>query len=374
MFTVFDRAAQSQTASSAPAARTGAPAEAGSGRIAFARNTGPMSGDPTELVVMNADGSGQKRLARITFFFGLLPPAWSPDGRRLAFVVFHGPNAGIHVVNADGSGQRRLTHTSGQVVFPVWSPDGRKLVFVRLRDEGVYVINADGNGQRKLADDASQAAPAWSPDGRKIVFVSNRDGPAGCTWQPGCNTEIYVMNADGSGQRNLTRNPAHDTFFPDIQARVAQHSPWSPDGRKLVFVSNRDGRAGCSWQPGCDTEIYVMNADGSGQRNLTRNPAHDEDPVWSPDGRTIAFVSRRDGKRQVYVMNADGSGQRNLTRSLGRDSAPAWSPDGRTIAFISTRDRNTEIYVMNADGSGQRNLTRYRNNEFSFAWSPGQAG
>jgi Tol biopolymer transport system component len=280
VFTLFERTAQSQTASPAPAAQTGAPAVAGSTRIAFTRNTGPMSGDAKEL----------------------------------------------------------------------------------------YVINADGSGQRQLADEASfAAAPDWSPDGRKIVFISNRDGRAGCTWQPGCNTEIYMMNADGSGQRNLTRNPAHDS---NTSYWGAAHSAWSPNGRKIVFVSDRDGRAGCIGQPRCNTEIYVMNADGSGQRNLTRNPARDDEPVWSPDGRKIAFVSRRDGKPEVYVMHADGSGQRNLTRNPGRDSAPAWSADGRTIAFHSNRDRNTEIYVMNADGSGQRNLTRNPTNDVSFAWSP----
>ena len=370
LITVFDRAAQSQTASPAPAAQTGAPAVAESTRIAFTRNAGPMSGNAKELYVMNADGSGQKRLTRITSFG--VPPAWSPDGRRLAFVLGHGPNAEIYVVNIDGSGQRRLTRTSGLEVFPVWSPDGRKIAFLRIGDpehRGLYVINADGSGQRKLADEASLAAPDWSPDGQKIVFISNRGGPTWCTWQPGCNTEIYVMNADGSGQRNLTRNPAHDS---NTSYWGAAHSAWSPNGGKIAFVSDRDGRAGCIGQPGCNTEIYVMNADGSGQRNLTRNPARDDEPVWSPDGRKIAFVSRRDGKPEVYVMNADGSGQRNLTRNPGRDSAPAWSPDGRTIAFHSNRDRNTEIYVMNADGSGQRNLTRYRNNDVSFAWSPAQ--
>jgi Tol biopolymer transport system component len=367
LITVFDRAARSQTASPAPTAQKGAPAVAGSTRIAFTRNTGPMSGDGKELYVMDADGSGQKRLARIPFF-GV--PAWSPDGRRLAFVRGRGPNAEIYVVNSDGSGQRRLMRTSGWEFRPVWSPDGRKISF--LREEAVQVINADGRRQRKLADEASFAAPDWSPDGRKILFVSDRDGPTGCTWQPGCNTEIYVMNADGSGQRNLTRNPAHDSFLLDIQATFAQHSAWSPNGGKIVFVSNRDGRAGCTWQRGCNTEIYVMNADGSGQRNLTRTLARDDDPVWSPDGRKIAFVSERDGKREVYVMNADGSGPRNLTRNPGRDHAPAWSPDGRTIAFMSERDGNAEIYVMNADGSGQRNLTRYRYNESSFAWSPAQ--
>ncbi len=97
-----------------------------------------------------------------------------------------------------------------------------------------------------------------------------------------------------------------------------------------------------------------MNADGSGLRNLTRDPAGDSTFAWSPDGRKIAFSSKRDGTWDVHLMNADGSGQRNLTRGPADDGNPAWSPDGRKIAF----GRDGEIYVMNADGSGQRNLTR----------------
>jgi len=123
---------------------------------------------------------------------------------------------------------------------------------------------------------------------------------------------------------------------------------WSPDGRKIAFASRRDG----------DREIYLVNADGSGTRNLTRNPAADFAPIWSPNGRKIAFESDRDRDAEIYVMNADGSGQRNLTRNSLLDENPVWSPDGRKIAFIGTREHNSDVYVMNADGSGQRRLTR----------------
>ena len=91
---------------------------------------------------------------------------------------------------------------------------------------------------------------------------------------------------------------------------------WSPDGRKIVFVNDRDG----------NFDMYVMNADGSGQRNLTRHPSHDSDPEWSPDGKKIAFTTKREGNFEIYVMNADGSGQHNLTRNPAVDRYPVWSP------------------------------------------------
>ena len=108
-----------------------------------------------------------------------------------------------------------------------------------------------------------------------------------------------------------------------------QTPAWSPDGRKLAFVSRRDG----------NSEIYVINADGSGQENLTQHPARDSHPSWSRDGRKLAFVSRRDGNSEIYVMNADGSGLRNVTRAPSNDLGPAWSPDGGAIAFVQKIQR-----------------------------------
>jgi hypothetical protein len=146
------------------------------------------------------------------------------------------------------------------------------------------------------------------------------------------------------------------------QSRLDVQAPaWSPDGRTIVFVSWRDGNG----------EVYAMDADGGGPRNLTRHPAEDVRPAWSPDGRSIAFVRSRDRRSEIYVMNADGSGKRNLTRSRGSDDYPTWSPDGRRIAFLRGRLHSPtppgpgvhrfysyHLYVVNADGSGLRKLTR----------------
>ncbi len=135
---------------------------------------------------------------------------------------------------------------------------------------------------------------------------------------------------------------------------------WSPDGRRIAFVSRRDG----------NREIYVMNADGNEQLNLTRNATADWTPAWSPDGERLAFASFRDGNWEIYVMDADGKSQRRLTHNSGADYAPTWSPDGERLAFVSDRDGSLNIYIMNADGSEQRRLTEHEATDQSPAWSP----
>src|SRR5215212_9247062 len=157
----------------------------------------------------------------------------------------------------------------------------------------IYTMNPDGSGVTQLTTAGSEFAPAWSPDGSKIAFQSHRDG----------NTEIYAMNANGSGQTNLTNSPGHDEY-PD----------WSPDGSKIAFHSAPDG----------DTfDIYTINPDGSGVTQLTTTGT-ERFPVWSPDGSKIAFESQRDGNAEIYVMNANGSGQTNLTNGPGQDEFPDW--------------------------------------------------
>lgn len=128
----------------------------------------------------------------------------------------------------------------------------------------------------------------------------------------------------------------------------------------IAFVSAREG----------DAEVYVVNADGSGLKRLTRATGEDTAPAWSPDGTRLAFVSERDGNSEVYVMNADGSGQRNLTRNPAADTHPGWSPDGKRLVFCTDRDGNCELYTCAADGSAPSNVTRHAGWDSDPTWSP----
>jgi dipeptidyl aminopeptidase/acylaminoacyl peptidase len=157
--------------------------------------------------------------------------------------------------------------------------------------------------------------------------------------------EIWVMNPDGSGQTRLTDDRRRDS---DPQ--------WSPDGTKILFV--RQAVPGVGDYPEFDSEVWVMNADGSGKTNLTQHEAEDVQPRWSPDGTQIVFTSERDGNSDIFLMNADGSNVRNLTNHLASDAEPAFSPDGTKIAFRSGRETGkVKIFVMNLDGSGVTNVS-----------------
>ena len=213
-----------------------------------------------------------------------------------------GRYADIYVISPDGSGLRNLTRTPEIEGFPAWSPDGRQIAFWKFGDEWpnneIWVMNADGSGQRRLWRDSStfvwfRPSPAWSPDGRNIVFSAG--------------AQVYVMNADGSELRNLTRG-----VFPE----------WSPDGRKIAFIYDPRFTSGTTGSDRTPSSIYVMNADGSGRRRLGARPNPDNVLAWSPDGRKIAFV--RD--HEIWVVNVDGSGLRRLTRTRRANWEPSWSP------------------------------------------------
>ncbi len=238
---------------------------------------------------------------------------------------------------------------------------GSKIVFLtdrhrpdavgHLGHQEIYVMNPDGSGQRRLTySEGRVAGPAISPDGTRIAY---HNGPAEVS-------DIFIIDVTGGEPVRVTNMAA--------TGLGAAAPTWSPDGKRLAFTG----------RPRLD--IYVINVDGTGLRNLTNHPAIDRQPDWSPDGRRIAFVSDRGGSPAIYVMNADGTDPVRLTLSPASkagaestayaDEFPDWSPDGQKIAFTSDRDGNREIYVINADGTGLARLTVDPTVDANPSWSP----
>jgi Tol biopolymer transport system component len=239
----------------------------------------------------------------------------------LAFLVATSVGAGV------GRSQGPLINE-----LPEWSPDGSKIAFRSSRGSGIWVMNADGSGQRRLTENPrGDSFPTWSPDGNRIAFAR---------WE-GSSFQIHIMSADGAGPMPITS--AGSNFEP----------AWSPDGATIAFSSDRDG----------NREIYAMRPDGAGQTNLTSNPALDTGADWSPDGRRIVFASNRDGDFDIYVMNADGSGVVQVTNDPALEVAPSWSPDGTRLAFtlevpgpFGPGSNLRQLHILNADGSDRRRI------------------
>ncbi len=174
------------------------------------------------------------------------------------------------------------------------------------------------------------------------------------------NKIVFSSNRDGNSQIYIMNTDGtNQTRLTNNLANDTVPS-WSPDGSKIVFASDRDG----------NLEIYVMNADGTNQTRLTNNPASDWDTSWSPDGTKIAFRTDRDSNEEIYVMNADGTNPVNLTNNSSRDGEPQWSPDGTKILFSSWRSGGARMFVMNDDGT---NPTTVPNTDVWLSnsrWSP----
>ena len=271
---------------------------------------------------------------------------WSPDGGKIVFDGMRDGKQGIYSLDLKTNTVSLVIDNLGRDAHPVWSPDGRLIAFQTTRDTAksflvdIYVMTPDRSVYKKLFEkEGFSGVPAWSLDGSKIAFqympLNSWDEFSVNKWH------IYVMDSGGQNQKQITSDDAHN-----------QVPNWSPDGKLLVYYSNRTG----------NDQIYTMNPDGSDSKRLTHTTHNETTPVFSPDGKRIAFKSDRTGTKEAFIMNADGSSIKTLTTGMEIEGVPFWSSDGERIAFQSAKSGTTELYSIDVNADKLVQLTSCNNN------------
>lgn len=269
---------------------------------------------------------------------------------------------------------RQLTY-GGENAEAYFSPDGDWLTFQSTRDgrtcDQQYVMRSDGSGLRRVSDGTGKTTCGYFIDGsRRIVYASTHAADTACPPRPDPSRgyvwrldpfDLYTVDRDGTNRRRLTSYGVYTA-----------EATLSPDGRTLVFTSMKDG----------DLELYTMNVDGTNVRRLTNTPGYDGGAFFSPDGRMIVYRAHhpsgddldsyrellrqgliRPNRMELFVMDSDGSNQRQITNLGGANFAPIFTPDSRRIIFSSNhrnpRSRNFDLYLVNIDGSGLEQITTH---------------
>ena len=270
---------------------------------------------------------------------------------------------------------RQLTF-GGQNAEAYWSPDGRWITvqstLAGMQCDQQYVMRADGADRRRISNGRGKTTCGWFlPGTDRLLFASSHAHDSTCPPRPDPSRgyvwpldrfDLYTVGRDGSDLRRLT---SFDTYTAE--------SVVSPDGKRIVFTSLKDG----------DLDIYVMNIDGTGLKRLTNTPGYDGGPWWSPDGTKIVYRAHhpadsvqlaqyralladrvvRPSQVELFVMNADGSDQRQITRLGGANFGPSWTRDGRRIVFSSNyknpRSRNFDLFIVDLDGTNLEQITTH---------------